>query len=289
MNDSRSRLQFTAAAFLFGTNGLLAAYIPLTGAQTVLLRTVLGSLFLAAAVALTGRFDVAALKRDAVAVTAGGAALGLNWVLLFEAYRQTSVSIATLVYNCGPMLVLALSPVLFGERLTRGRLAALAAVAAGLVCVSGNIDPQGAGASGILTAAGAALFYAAVIVCNKRVTALSGLHCALYELIVSFFVVLAYVLLSGGQIPAPPTASWLPILWLGLVNTGLAYYLYFSSLQKLPGQTASLLCYLDPLTSLVLSAAFLHERLLPVQLLGAALILGGAVLGEVGPPRRMRR
>lgn len=117
-----------------------------------------GSLFLAAAVALTGRFDIAALKRDAVAVTAGGAALGLNWVLLFEAYRQTSVSIATLVYNCGPMLVLALSPVLFGERLTRGRLAALAAVAAGLVCVSGNIDPQGAGASGILTAAGAALF-----------------------------------------------------------------------------------------------------------------------------------
>lgn len=62
MNDSRSRLQFTAAAFLFGTNGLLAAYIPLTGAQTVLLRTVLGSLFLAAAVALTGRFDIAALK-----------------------------------------------------------------------------------------------------------------------------------------------------------------------------------------------------------------------------------
>lgn len=134
MNDSRSRLQFTAAAFLFGTNGLLAAYIPLTGAQTVLLRTVLGSLFLAAA-----------------------------------------------------------------------------------------------------------------------------------------------------------AASWLPILWLGLVNTGLAYYLYFSSLQKLPGQTASLLCYLDPLTSLVLSAAFLHERLLPMQLLGAALILGGAVLGEVGPPRRARR
>ena len=121
------------------------------------------------------------------------------------------------------------------------------------MCVSGNIDPHGAGASGILTAAGAALFYAAVIVCNKRVAALSGLHCALYELIVSFFVVLAYVLLSGGQIPAPPAASWLPILWL------------------------------------VLSAAFLHERLLPVQLLGAALILGGALLGETGLPRRARR
>ena len=286
MESYRQRLKFVTAAVLFGTNGIVAAHISLSSAETVLLRTMLGLVFLAAAVVLTGRFDFAALKRDAAAATLGGAALGLNWVLLFAAYRETSVSMATLIYNCGPMLVLALSPVLFGERLTRGKLAAVAAVTAGLLCISGSIDLH-TRAAGFLLAGGAALFYAAMIVCNKRVTALSGLHCALYELIVSFVVVLAYVLFTGGRVPVPVAAGeWAPVLWLGIVNTSVTYYLYFSSMQKLPGQTVSLLCYLDPLTALVLSALLLHERLAPVQILGAALILGGALLGDAPFVRR---
>lgn len=287
MESYRQRLKFVTAAVLFGTNGIVAAHISLSSAETVLLRTMLGSLFLAAAVVLTGRFDFSALKRDAAAATLGGAALGLNWVLLFAAYRETSVSMATLVYNCGPMLVLALSPVLFGERLTRGKLAAVAAVAAGVFCISGSVGLHSPRAAGLLLAGGAALFYAAMIVCNKRVTTLSGLHCALYELIVSFVVVLAYVLFTGGRVPVPVEAGeWAPVLWLGIVNTGVTYYLYFSSMQKLPGQTVSLLCYLDPLTALVLSALLLHERLAPVQMLGAALILGGALLGDAPFVRR---
>lgn len=68
-----------------------------------------------------------------------------------------------------------------------------------------------------------------------------------------------------------------------MVNTGLAYYLYFSAMQQLPGQTVALLCYIDPLTALLLSAVFLHEHLLPLQIAGAVLILGGACLGEMRP------
>ena len=65
------------------------------------------------------------------------------------------------------------------------------------------------------------------------------------------------------------------------MNTGLAYYMYFSALQKLPAQTSSLISYIEPLTALMVSAVFLGERLGAVQLLGAALILGGACLGEL--------
>ena len=136
-------------------------------------------------------------------------------------------------------------------------------------------------------AAGAAGFYALVIIANKRVQHLSGIHCAMYELIVSFFVVLAFLAVTGARLPVITAGSELPwVLVLGLVNTGLAYYLYFSAMQCLSGQTVALLCYIDPLTALVLSALVLHERLLPLQIAGAALILGGACLGELRLRRR---
>ena len=126
------------------------------------------------------------------------------------------------------------------------------------------------------------MLYASLIVANKRVKRLSGLNCAMYELIVAFFVVLIYLIVTNVPLPVIPAAG--DILWvliIGLVNTGLAYYLYFSSLQQLPGQTVALVCYIDPLTALLVSAAFLGEKMLAVQIVGAVLILGGACLGEL--------
>jgi len=282
MKSKKDLVFFVLSMLIFGTNGLLVAGISLSSAEIVLLRTFLGSLFLLTVVLIGGKFDFDGLRRDFPMATLGGAALGLNWVLLFSAYREASVSLATLTYYCGPMLVLALSPILFKERLTWNKLVAIAAVAAGMVCVTGSIDAGSATAKGILCGAGAALFYAMLIICNKRVNHFSGLNCALYELIVAFFVVLIYLIADGVKIPVIPAKSELVyVLIIGLVNTGIAYYLYFSSLQKLPGQTVALICYIDPLTALIASALFLNETLGAVQIVGAVLILGGACLGEI--------
>lgn len=267
---------------IFGTNGLLVANISLGSAEIVLMRTFLGSLFLLAVVLVKRSFSFADLKADLVPATMGGAALGLNWVLLFSAYRSAGVGLSTLTYYCGPIIVLALSPVLFREKLTWNKLLAIAAVAVGMFCITGDIEPGSDVQTGILFGGGAALLYASLIVANKRVKRLSGLNCAMYELIVAFFVVLIYLLASNVKLPVVPAAE--DIVWvlvIGLVNTGLAYYLYFSSLQKLPGQTVALVCYIDPLTALLVSGAFLGEKLLGVQIAGAVLILGGACLGEL--------
>ena len=267
---------------IFGTNGLLVANISLGSAEIVLMRTFLGSLFLLAVVLVKRSFSFADLKADLVPATMGGAALGLNWVLLFSAYRSAGVGLSTLTYYCGPIIVLALSPVLFREKLTWNKLLAIAAVAVGMFCITGDIEPGSDVQTGILFGGGAALLYASLIVANKRVKRLSGLNCAMYELIVAFFVVLIYLLASNVKLPVIPAAE--DIVWvlaIGLVNTGLAYYLYFSSLQKLPGQTVALVCYIDPLTALLVSGAFLGEKLLGVQIAGAVLILGGACLGEL--------
>ena len=282
MSRSKSLIFFIASMVIFGTNGLLVANISLGSAEIVLMRTFLGSLFLLAVVLVKRSFSFADLKADLVPATMGGAALGLNWVLLFSAYRSAGVGLSTLTYYCGPIIVLALSPVLFREKLTWNKLLAIAAVAVGMFCITGDIEPGSDVQTGILFGGGAALLYASLIVANKRVKRLSGLNCAMYELIVAFFVVLIYLLASNVKLPVIPAAE--DIVWvlaIGLVNTGLAYYLYFSSLQKLPGQTVALVCYIDPLTALLVSVAFLGEKLLGVQIAGAVLILGGACLGEL--------
>ena len=282
MNRSKNLILFVASMVIFGTNGLIVANISLGSAEIVLMRTFLGSLFLLAVVLVKRSFSFADLKADLVPATMGGAALGLNWVLLFSAYRSAGVGLSTLTYYCGPIIVLALSPVLFREKLTWNKLLAIAAVAVGMFCITGDIEPGSDVQTGILFGGGAALLYASLIVANKRVKRLSGLNCAMYELIVAFFVVLIYLLASNVKLPVIPAAE--DIVWvlaIGLVNTGLAYYLYFSSLQKLPGQTVALVCYIDPLTALLVSGAFLGEKLLGVQIAGAVLILGGACLGEL--------
>ena len=282
MNRSKNLILFVASMVIFGTNGLIVANISLGSAEIVLMRTFLGSLFLLAIVLVKRSFSFADLKADLIPATIGGAALGLNWVLLFSAYRSAGVGLSTLTYYCGPIIVLALSPVLFREKLTWNKLLAIAAVAVGMFCITGDIEPGSDVQTGILFGGGAALLYASLIVANKRVKRLSGLNCAMYELIVAFFVVLIYLVASNVKLPVIPAAE--DIVWvlvIGLVNTGLAYYLYFSSLQKLPGQTVALVCYIDPLTALLVSGAFLGEKLFAVQIAGAVLILGGACLGEL--------
>ena len=282
MSRSKNLILFVASMVIFGTNGLIVANISLGSAEIVLMRTFLGSLFLLAIVLVKRSFSFADLKADLVPATIGGAALGLNWVLLFSAYRSAGVGLSTLTYYCGPIIVLALSPVLFKEKLTWNKLLAIAAVAVGMFCITGDIEPGSDVQTGLLFGGGAALLYASLIVANKRVKRLSGLNCAMYELIVAFFVVLIYLIASNVKLPVIPAAE--DIVWvlaIGLVNTGLAYYLYFSSLQKLPGQTVALVCYIDPLTALLVSGAFLGEKLLAVQIVGAVLILGGACLGEL--------
>lgn len=271
---------YILAMLIFGTNGYLVAHLSLQGSQIVLVRTLVGGLLLTAIVLLRGGFDREAVRAEWRDLLFGGVALGLNWVALFTAYRLLNVSLATLIYYAGPMLVLLFSPLLFGESLTPQKIAAVAIVAAGLFCITGSITSAGMSLSGLLAAVLSALFYASLIIFNKRIVKTGGMQTAALELDVAFVVVLIYVLLTAG-IPRSLKTDIPYLLVLGLVNTGLAYMLYFTGLQKLPGQSVALISYVDPVSALVFSALLLHETMTPLQVLGAVLIIGGALLGEL--------
>ena len=271
---------YILAMLIFGTNGYLVAHLSLQGSQIVLVRTLVGGLLLTAIVLLRGGFDREAVRAEWRGLLFGGVALGLNWVALFTAYRLLNVSLATLIYYAGPMLVLLFSPLLFRESLTPQKIAAVVIVAAGLFCITGSITSAGMSLTGLLAAVLSALFYASLIIFNKRIVKTGGMQTAALELDVAFVVVLIYVLLTAG-IPRPLKADIPYLLVLGLVNTGIAYMLYFTGLQKLPGQSVALISYVDPVSALVFSALLLHETMTPLQMLGAVLIIGGALLGEL--------
>ena len=271
---------YILSMLIFGTNGILVHHISLASSQIILMRTLIGGLLLTLIVLLRGGFDRAGIRADLLPLLLGGSVLGLNWVALFEAYRQLNVSLATLIYYVGPILVLLFSPLLFREKLNSRKITSVVLVAIGLVCISGSIALRGMSMRGLLTAVVSALFYAAVIIFNKRITHTGGMQTAALELDIAFVIVLIYMMLTVG--PPHPAVSDIPwIAVIGLINTGLAYLLYFSGLQKLPAQSAALISYVDPVSALVFSALFLHETMTPVQILGAVLIIGGAVFGEL--------
>ena len=271
---------YILSMLIFGTNGILVHHISLASSQIILMRTLIGGLLLTLIVLLRGGFDRAGIRADLLPLLLGGSVLGLNWVALFEAYRQLNVSLATLIYYVGPILVLLFSPLLFREKLNSRKITSVVFVAVGLVCISGSIALRGMNMRGLLTAVVSALFYAAVIIFNKRITHTGGMQTAALELDIAFVIVLIYMMLTVGlPHPAVSDIPWIAVI--GLVNTGLAYLLYFSGLQKLPAQSAALISYVDPVSALVFSALFLHETMTPVQILGAVLIIGGAVFGEL--------
>ena len=275
---------YILSLLIFGTNGIFVSHISLASSQIVLMRTLIGGILLTCFVLFLGGFDKDHLRRERIPLFLGGAALGLNWVALFEAYRLLNVSLATLIYYVGPIFVLLFSPILFREKLTGKKLVSVIIVGIGLISISGSVVVIGMNSLGLLFAAFSAFFYAALIVFDKQISYTSGMQTAALELDVAFFVVLVYTLCTSGL--PHLTGNDLPyIVVIGFINTGLAYLLYFSGLQKLSGQSVALISYIDPVSALLFSAILLHEVMTPVQVAGAALIIGGAMFGEIKKQR----
>ena len=114
--------KYLAALLLFGSNGVVASMILLSSYDIVLLRTCIGSLLLLILFFITGqRLDFFKNKRSALFLAASGACMGASWMFLYEAYQQIGVSLSSLLYYCGPVLVMIVSPFLFQKKLTAAK------------------------------------------------------------------------------------------------------------------------------------------------------------------------
>ncbi len=282
MKMKKAYFKYIAALLLFGSNGIVASFIFLNSYEIVFTRTFIGSLCLVL-IAIFIRQKVQFWKNPShfLYVVISGVAMGASWMFLYEAYAQIGVSIATLAYYCGPVIVMILSPLLFKEKMTWARLAGFFAVIVGMFCVNERTLTAGRTSWGLIFGIASAVTYAFMVIFNKKAVSITGLENSLWQLITSLLTVAIFLGLKQGFSIRVHPDNLLPILVLGVVNTGLGCYCYFSSIGDLPVQTVAVLGYLEPLSALIFSAAFLGETLSLVQIAGAVLIVGGAAFGEL--------
>ena len=282
--NSFTRLQLLAAMLIFGSIAVFVKNIPLRSAETALFRALLAILVIGLVLLLKKINPVKGVNRKTLLLLLlSGAAMGFNWILLFEAYNHTTTSIATLCYYFAPVLVTVLCPFLFRERMTLKQGICFGCSTVGVVLIVGVSGGNGGNhLTGVLLALGAAVLYATVVLFNKGIKGVDGISRTFLQFCAAALVLTPYVALTGGfEIGAIDTKGLLFLLAVGMIHSGLAYCLYFSALRHMRGQEASLLSYADPLLAVILSVTILEEAITAWQIVGGVLILGFSLLNEI--------
>ena len=280
----KARLMIALSMVIFGTIAIFVRNIPLTSAQLSLSRAVIAAVLIGAYLLVGGKkIPFRSLGRQLPALLVSGAALGINWILLFEAYKYTTVSVATLSYYFAPVIIILACPLLFKEKMGVKQWLCFVMSTLGIVLITGFGDLSGGGShiKGIAFGLAAAFFYAFVVISNKFIKGVDGIQRTFLQFVAAAIVLAPYVLLTEGFSLAAMDAKGFVFLGVvGLVHTGITYCLYFSSLKELPGQKAAILSYIDPLVAVLVSVVVLKETMTPMQIIGGLLILGFTLWNE---------
>ena len=284
--ENFARGQLIGAVVIFGTIGIFRRFIPLSSAMLAMVRGLVGVLFLLLIMAIIRkRPDGHAIRRNLALLLISGALIGFNWILLFEAYNYTSVATGTLCYYMAPVFVVFASPFVLRERLTWRRLLFSLVALIGMVLVSDILRVGFSDLSelkGVFLGLGAAVLYATVILLNKKLKDISAYDRTVVQLSAAFAVLVPYVFFTEDVTAISPTPlSIILLLVVGIIHTGLAYALYFASMDKLPAQTVALYSYIDPILAVLLSALFLKESMSIGGVIGAILIIGATMASEL--------
>ena len=289
MKKTRSpRLMLIVSMAIFGTLGIFVRNIPVSSGELALYRAILAAFLIGIFLLVTKqRIPIANIRKEGLLLLVSGMAMGINWILLFEAYKYTTVSVATLSYYFAPVIVTVVCPIFFKEKLTGKQIVCFAMSTLGLVLITG-IGDVGGGSDfvGILFGLGAAVFYATVILLNKFIKNVEGIHRTFLQFLSAIVILLPYVCVTSkvtlGNLDG---IGWLNLLIVGLIHTGVTYCMYFSSLKELPGQKAAILSYIDPLVAVLISVTVLGETMTFWQVIGGILILGFTLWNEISPKK----
>ena len=284
--ESSARMSLILAMIIFGTIGIFRKYIPLSSGIVAWVRGVLGVAFLLIFIKMKKiNMDWNSIRAHLKILLISGGLIGMNWVLLFESYRYTSVAVATLCYYMAPIFVMTVSPFVLKEKMTVKKAVCVVVALLGMVFVSGVLDGGISDLSelkGILFGLGAAAFYATVIMMNQKLKKVPTYDKTIMQLGTAAVILIPYILLVEDL--ATVTLTPLIIIMLiivGVVHTGIAYALYFGSMNELRAQTVALFGYIDPIVAIILSALFLKEPMTVYSAIGAVLVLGATMISEL--------
>jgi drug/metabolite transporter (DMT)-like permease len=277
------RFMLISSMVIFGTLSIFVRNISVSSGELALWRALIASVLIGAYLLITGQKVFSSkIKKEIPLLLASGVAMGFNWILLFEAYKYTTVSVATLSYYFAPVIVTLVCPFLFKEKLTKKQIVCFCFSTLGLVLITGV---GGGGANdmiGILFGLGAAILYATVVLINKFIKNVEGIHRTFLQFLAAAVVLLPYVLFTSGiTVLELSNIGWVNLIIVCIVHSGIAYCMYFSSLKELSGQKAAILSYIDPLVAVFISVTILNEKMTLLQIVGGILILGFTLWNEI--------
>ncbi len=281
--ENTAKGMMAIAMFIFGTLAPFVRNINVSSGELALYRAVMAAVLVGGFLLVTKqKLSVAGIKKELLLLLLSGAAMGINWILLFEAYKYTTVSVATLSYYFAPVLVMVVCPLLFKEKFTGKQIFCFAMSTAGLVLITETAGGGNQDFLGIAFGMGAAVFYATVMLLNKFIKGVTGLHRTFIQFLSAIVVLVPYVAFTGGfTLGELNNSGWVALLVVGLVHTGITYCMYFSSLKELPGQQVAILSYIDPLVAVLVSVIWLNEKISVIQCIGGLLILGFTLWSEL--------
>lgn len=284
------RLMLIVSMTVFGTIGLFVRQITVSSGELALYRAILASLLLLGFLVITKqKIPFKDIRKEIPLLLISGIAMGFNWILLFQAYKYTTVSVATLSYYFAPVIVTAVCPILFKEKMGIKQWICFAMSTLGIVLITGLGDLKSGSNHliGIAFGLGAACLYATVVLINKFIKKVEGIHRTFLQFLAAILVLVPYVAFTSGvTLNGLNSIGWVSLLVVGIVHTGITYCLYFSSLKELPGQKAAILSYIDPLVAVLVSVTILAEKLTLLQALGGALILGFTLWNEISTKKK---
>ena len=282
----KNKLKIILAMLIWGTMGVFIKTIPLNSIEIAFYRSIIGALFIIILSLIKGeKWNKKDLKEDLKILIPSGIALGAGWVLLFQGYKNTTISIATLSYYIAPVFIVILSVFVLKEKLTRKKIICIIIAIIGLLLVLdiknlGNLGDNNH-LLGIIYSVLAAVFYAIVVILNKFIKKLSGSKVTIVQLLVSTIVLMPLAILNSTRsIISLDSLSLVLLLFVGIVHTGIAYLLYFSAVKEVEGQSIAILSYMDPIFALLIAGLLLGEKMTLIQLFGGVLILGSAYISE---------
>lgn len=281
-----SLISLIASMTIFGTIGIFRNYIPFPSAFLAMSRGFIGAAFILLFLLVSKKgINFSAIKSNAWLLVITGAFIGINWILLFESYKHTTVAVATLCYYMAPLFVTVASAFFYKEKFTAKKAVCIIAAICGMILVSGVAEgtlPETSELIGILLGLGAAVFYASVTLLSRKVKDISSFDMTLVQLFTAAAVVMPYSLCFEdiNFEKADAVAIWF-VLIVGILHTGIAYVMYFTSVKNLESSKVAIFSYLDPIIAIILSALILNEKMSVASGIGAALILVSAFASEV--------
>ncbi|CCB72398.1 Predicted permease, DMT superfamily (plasmid) [Streptantibioticus cattleyicolor NRRL 8057 = DSM 46488] len=289
--EKKGAIELTAAMVLSGSLGIFVTESGASPFNAVFFRCVFGAVALGLYCLVRGLFKNHGFTPKKLALAAlGGVFIVFNWAFLFEAYKSTSISMATVVYHTQPFYVVLLGALVFRDKITRTKMGWLAVAFVGLILVA-DISPSDLTSGsrylvGLGQALLAALLYAFATIIAKKLTGVRPHLIALVQVVVGIPLLLPFTNLSQtGHLGS----GWAWLVGIGVIHTCLMYILMYSSYQKLPTAKIAVLAYVYPAVAMLGDWIVYGHHITVLQALGLPLIVAASLGNNLGwkfAPRR---